>query len=230
MSIVLSPSNLQTFRQCPRKFYGQSVTRELVWRPSKQKTRGTQIHGLVERAMQLGWSDDISGQFDNQVDLWLVKDAVKYVEGMRKIGWDLRIEHEMCIDNKCQPCGWWDESAGLRAKADVVLVPEDVTDTLFIGDIKTGKKWDSDNFQLRVEALLGHIIYASREVAYYYWYVDSGEIEYGSIDFSKGLADVQDVMEVIKDCRQSIKNNYFPSVENKFCKWCDWHKTKECGL
>lgn len=230
MNVVLSSSNLQTFRQCPRKFYGQSITKQLVLKPSKQKTRGTQIHGLMERALQTGWTDEIGGQFDNQVDISIVKDTVKFVEGLRKIGWDLRIEHEMCVDRQCTPCGWWDEKAGLRAKADVVLVPENTDDTLFIGDIKTGKKWDEDSFQLRVEALLGHIIYESKEVAYYYWYIDSGDIVHASIDFSRGLADVRDVLDVIKDCRQSIKNNYFPPVENRFCKWCDWYKKKECGL
>ncbi|MBD5585281.1 MAG: PD-(D/E)XK nuclease family protein [Clostridia bacterium] len=230
MSVVLSPSNLQTFRQCPRQFYGKTVTRQIVWKPTKQKTRGTQMHTLMERAMRMGWSDDISGQFDNQVDIMMAKDTVDFVVGMRKTGWDLRIEHEMCVDGKCNPCGWWDEAAALRAKADVVLVPEDAYDCLFIGDIKTGKKYDNDHFQLRVEALLGHIIYGVKEVAYYYWYIDSGDIDYASIDFSRGLADVQDVLDTIRDCRQSIKNNYFPPTNNVFCKWCEWYKKKECGL
>lgn len=230
MNIVLSPSNLQTFRQCPRRFYGQSVTKQLVWKASKQKTRGTQMHSVLEQAMQTGWTEETTNSLDSQVNAWAAKDTVDFVTGYRKGGYDLRIEHELCVDKQCRPCGWWDENAGIRAKADVVLVPQLETDSLIIGDIKTGKKWDSDSFQLRVEALLAHIIYSHSTIAYYYWYIDAGDIEYGEIDFSRGVADVQDVLETIRDCRQSIKNNYYPPNRNVFCRFCDWHKTKECGL
>lgn len=229
MNVVLSPSNLQTFRQCPRRFYGQSITKELVWRPSKQKTRGTQMHSVIEQAMQTGWTEDTASSLDSQVNAWAAKDTVDFVTGYRKDGYDLRIEHELCVDMQCRPCGWWDEKAGLRAKADVVLVPRSGTDSLIIGDIKTGKNY-KDTFQCRLECLLGHIIYEIPICVYYYWYIDTGDIEYGEINFSRGLADVQDVLDTIKDCRQSIKNNYYPAVRNKFCGFCDWHKTKECGL
>ena len=41
---VFSPSNMSTYRTCPRRFEGQSITKEIVWKASAQKSRGTLVH------------------------------------------------------------------------------------------------------------------------------------------------------------------------------------------
>ena len=55
MNFVFSPSNIMTYRTCPRRFMGQSISKEIKWKFSTQKSRGTLVHSSIEKAMQDGW-------------------------------------------------------------------------------------------------------------------------------------------------------------------------------
>ena len=61
-------------------------------------------------------------------------------------------------------------------------------------------------------------------------HVDTGEIHGGVIDFSSGLGDVTDIVDLMAEMQQSIKASYFPPKRNRFCKWCDFFKTSKCTL
>ena len=54
MGFVFSPSNLLSFRACPRRFQAQSITKEIKWKASTQKSRGTMVHGDIEKAFRKG--------------------------------------------------------------------------------------------------------------------------------------------------------------------------------
>ena len=51
---VFSPSNMSTYRTCPRKFQAQTITKELPWQATAQKSRGTLVHNVVEMALRSG--------------------------------------------------------------------------------------------------------------------------------------------------------------------------------
>ena len=51
---VFSPSNMSTYRTCPRKFQAQTITKELPWQATAQKSRGTLVHKVVEMALRSG--------------------------------------------------------------------------------------------------------------------------------------------------------------------------------
>lgn len=225
-SIVMSPSNLATFRQCPLRFYGSSISKELPWKGTPQKSRGTVMHTAMERAMRAGWKDDLP--FDSQVDAGYVKRTVDEILDRRAHGYDLKIEHEMSMSKAGKAVDWWSVDAWLRAKADVLLLHPDPEKPVIIGDIKTGRVWDTDFFQLRVEALLAHILYQRTGVLLAYWYIDQGETETESIDFSLGLADVQDILDLMQEMKLSIRDNYYPAKPNKFCRFCGFDKTGKC--
>lgn len=227
MSFVMSPSNMQTYRQCPRQFYGRNIARTIPWTPSKQRLRGTEIHTEMEKMLRKGWRDDNS--FDSAVDISYTSAVVQSVRQMMADGYVLHLEHELTIRKDGAPVDWWNDRAFLRAKADVVLLHPDPTMPVLIGDIKTGRNY-GDDFQCRVECLLAHIIYRRPVVTYEYWYLDQGETEEGLIDFRNGLAPVQDIFDTMAEMRQAIKDSYFPARENKFCRWCLWYKKEECGL
>lgn len=224
--LVFSPSNLQTYRQCPLKFYGQSISRELKWKPSPQKTRGTLMHEEMERLLRQGWQDN--NTFDSQIDTGYAASIVNRVRKMMADGYALFVEREMCVTKQGAVVDWWNDKAFLRAKADVVLVHPDPEKPILVGDIKTGRNW-GDDFQCRVECLLAHIMYKKPMTVFEYWYIDQGETEEGVIDFRNGLAPVQDVFDLMADARQAIKNSYFPPVANFFCRWCQWHQTDKCN-
>ena len=225
--IVLSPSNMDTFARCPLRFFGSSVSREIVWKASKAKSRGTLIHSQLEKCLRLGWQPQLS--WDGQIDLSFARQMVEDTRNLLG-AYDLFIEHELAIDKMSRPCGWWDENALLRAKADAILIPKDPADPIRLIDIKTGRKWDDEDFQMRVEVLLAHLIWDNPRVLYSYWYVDEGMESDGFIDFNNGLGPVADIMELMRDMLLSIKNSDYPARKNKFCKWCDWYQTPKCTL
>ena len=227
MALVLSPSNMNTYRDCPLRFYGQSLAKDIPYRASTSKARGMTVHSDIEKCMRLGWQDDIS--WDSTINLTYARSKVQEAYAMRATH-DLFVEHELAINKAGNKCGWWDEDGLLRAKADAIMLPRAncPQPVARLIDIKTGKKWDDDDFQLRVEALLAHIIYQVPIVHYEYWYVDTGQTVWGDINFAEGLTPVQDIYDLMHDMLQSIKMQYFPRQPNKFCKWCAYYKTEKC--
>lgn len=228
MAIVFSPSNLGTFKQCPRKFYGSVVTKEIKWKASQQKSRGSVMHAAMEKALRLGWQD--RNPFDEKVDTAYARQVVEEVRQDIANGYKLHIEHELAMTKKGTACGWWDDDCFLRAKADVLLLHPQEELPVIIGDIKTGRIYDSDHMQLRIECLLAHILYQRPVVTYAYWYIDEGATEEGTIDFRNGLSPVQDIYDLLKEVQQAERDNYFPPQRMQFCKWCDWYKTEKCGF
>lgn len=216
---------MDSFAKCPLRFYGSSVIKDIPWRASKAKARGTTIHSNVEKCLRLGWQPNIS--WDSHIDLDYVRRRVDEVQTLRATH-ELHIEKEMAIDKQGRSCGWWDDNGLLRAKADAMLIPKNPNDVLYVLDIKTGKRWDDEDFQLRVECLLAHLIWQVPQVQYEYWYVDEGETHDGVIDFRNGLGPVQDVYDLMRDMLLALKNNNFPAKRNKFCKWCDYYGTPKC--
>lgn len=228
MALVLSPSNMSTYRDCPLRFAGSSIYKDIPYRASASKARGMTVHSDIEKCMRLGWQDNIS--WDSTINTTYARKMVQEVQDRKRATHDLFIEHELAINKAGNKCGWWDEDGLLRAKADAIMLPRPncPQPVAWLIDIKTGKKWDDDDFQLRVEALLAHIIYQVPIVHYEYWYVDTGQTVWGDINFAEGLTPVQDIYDLMHDMLQSIKMQYFPRQPNKFCKWCAYYKTEKC--
>lgn len=229
MAFVFSPSNIMVYKQCPHKFWGQSIAKLIKWKPSKQKSRGMILHEQIQDALRHPEKFD-KVQQDTQLDAQYVHDRITSVQDLRRTGYKLHIEHEMCMNKAGAKVGWWDDKAFLRAKADAFLLHPDPCMYVEIIDIKTGRQWDDTADQLRLEALLAHIIYQRPLVRYSYWYIDQGETEEGVIDFRNGLAPVQDLYTTMQEMWTAIKNNNFPCQRNNLCKWCDFYQTKDCGL
>lgn len=227
MPFCFSPSNIMNFIQCPRKFAGTSIWKTIKYKPTKQKSRGMMLHEQIQDAMREMDKFDVIRK-DTTLDAQYTYGAVQGVHDLRRMGYQLLIEHELCMTKQGQMVGWWDDKAFMRAKADAFLLHHDPNMYVQIIDIKTGKNHDKQNIQLRIEALMAHIIYQRQLVQYQYWYIDQGETEYGMIDFSKGLAPVMDLYDTMQEMQQSIKNNDFPATKNSLCRWCDFYRTENC--
>lgn len=227
MAFVFSPSNMDTYRKCPLRFQGQSITKEIKWTSNKSKSRGTMVHNALELAITEGVDKmpAVEG-----IDTGFVMQKLVEVDQAKQAGVSVLVEHELVVSETFQRTGWWDDDALLRAKADAILMPGDQSVAPLVVDFKTGRRWDMDAFQLRVEALLVHLLYDRPVVGYSYWYVDTGETHGGVIDFSSGLGDVTDIVDLMAEMQQAIKAAYFPPKRNRFCKWCDFFKTSKCTL
>lgn len=231
MAFAFSPSNMMTFKACPRKFWGQSISKLIKWTPSKQKSRGTFLHEAIQDSLR-DFSKLAEVRKDTQIDMGFTEQCVSYVHRQLMGDYTLCIEHEMAMTKDGKKTGWFDDNCFLRAKADAILLPPlDKYPTLpvVVIDIKTGKNY-GDTLQLRTEALLAHILYGRSHVRWEYWYVDQGESVTQLIDFGFGLTLVQDVYDTIKEMSLAMRNNDFPCTPNRFCRWCDFNKTDNCDV
>lgn len=228
MNFCYSPSNMMTFRQCPLKFYGQSISKEIKWQASGQKSRGTVIHTQIEKCMRLGMQENII--WDDKIDVGYVRSTVEKVRHAIAQGYKLTTEAELVTTREGKVASWWDDNAFLRAKADVLLVHSDPLMPVIIGDIKTGRIYDTEDFQLLTESFIAHLVTQRPLVSYVYWYVDQGEDVDGTINFNHGLQPVQIVLDTLNDMQKAIRNNDFPATRNGLCRWCQWYKKPECTL
>lgn len=226
MAFVFSPSSLMTYGDCPRKFQAQSITKELKWKPRKEKSRGSTVHECLRKALRFGLQ--AVSAWPSGMDPYYTHDKITAIRSGMTQGYHIETEKELVVNHDLKPTGWWDDDAMLRAKADLVVFPPSGLVPLVV-DYKTGKKWDDEDFQLRVEALLVHLVYGYPVVTYEYWYVDAGDTVDATIDFRNGYAPVEDIMKRMKDMNQAMKDNNFPPKRNKFCKWCDLYETPRCG-
>lgn len=227
---VFSPSNISVYLQCPRKFQAQSITKELKWTPSAQKTRGTMIHEHLETV--------IGGMSDRGFtpDALKTREALALIPDLRTTyvyerldsvkGLPALIEHELAVNQSWHKTGWWDDDAYLRAKADCIVDAEGRLPRVI--DFKTGKVYDKAGMQLRIEAFLVHLIYGASKVAWEYWYVDQGQTVGEVIDFSMGYTGMHDVIEAMRSMHESINADSYPVKKNRFCRWCGLYGT--CGV
>lgn len=221
--ITFSPSNLSQYRLCPYKFWAQK-TGLIKWKDSPQKARGTAVHASLEQAVKGGI--ETVKDWPSGLDVAYVQDTVRTVRGLAETT-TIYTEHEMAIDHSFKKSGWWDEETLLRAKADLLcVVPEQFA---LIGDWKTGKIYPDMDFQLRVESILVHALYKVKAISWMLFYVDQGQTKKGVVDFSNGLSEVQDILNLMKECRKaSSQGGYFPQKKNQFCRWCEYYHTEHC--
>lgn len=224
--IVFSPSQLAQYRDCPRRWWGFRA-RLLQWKDSPQKARGTAVHESLATALMEGpekvasWPEHMNVPYSQHV--------VQQVRGLAASGMALHTEMEMCINEAFEMADWWDDDALLRAKADIVCKPEENGRAVFIGDWKTGRVYPGADFQLRVEALLAHVLYGAPQVHWALFYVDQGETKKGLVDFTKGIDAVQDVLELMRSMNTiAEQGGPYEAKQNKFCRWCDWYHTEHC--
>lgn len=221
---VASPSNLSQYAACPKKFEGQRSKR-IKWKESPSKVRGIEVHAALEQAMKNGigtvpaWPDGMNEAYTLTI--------LQKLRGIAEAGATLHTEHEMAIDEGFKPSGWWDDGTMLRAKADLLLVVPGRS--ALIGDWKTGRMYADSDMQLRTEALLVHVLYAVPTINWSLFYVDQGQSKSGVVDFTQGLGQVKDILELMKSARTAVDNGGpFPAKKNKFCRWCDWYHTNNC--
>ena len=220
--VVHSPSNLAQYVSCPRKYWGQRA-KLIQWKETPQKLRGTAVHAALEQAVKDGpqavkaWPDGIAHIYTQSVISDLRKQALTA---------QLFTEHEMCVNDKYVSTGWWDDDAMLRAKADLILL---WPDHAFIGDWKTGKIYPDSDLQLRVEALLVHVLYKVPVVNWSLFYVDYSQTKSGVVDFTKGVQQVEDIVLLMQKIKTLVETGgAFLPKKNKFCKWCDLYHGMYC--
>lgn len=249
---VISPSNLEMFRDCPKKFEARYITKKVKFQQSQAAARGDRLHHLLESTLKNGaanagyttkaWNKTTkqydytthAGWQENELPILAVaKPTIDRLYKLRDKGWELHTELEAATNGLGEACGWWDDNCYLRSKSDVVVVSPDRSHGLII-DWKTGKTLGKDS-QFECNALTLAPVFGKIPFQGWFFYLDQkGKTQRwrGQVDIhSPKVLAAQDrarskMAETLtlmnKLVLAHVSNTFVPTPSFKVCKWCDY--------
>lgn len=224
--IALSWSRLNTYKQCPRKFHLQFISKSFKEEEkSIHLIKGEQLHKQLEDyvtakngagTMPLGFSPE-------------VRETLPYVDKLYKMYDAVYPEAQVATTQNWKPAEWFGKDAAWRAIWDVIGLSQAAC---YIGDYKSGKiyPYGEGYGQLHLSACIALNRFQDvPEVHAAYIYIEHKKItpikvvrEPGQVD-AEGkpiphLAQVQEHFDQQFEEVQMEKN--WDPVPNEFCKWC----------
>jgi len=207
-TLSYSYSSLKLYDNCPKRFYHQRVTKEVVDTGGEASKHGERIHKFLE--------DRLKKESD------LPEEVAKY-EAMcatieRHIGdGQIMLEQELTLTNKLKPTSWFAEDAWLRSKLDVLIIKSDAAVVI---DWKTGKR-RPDYFQLELFAAQVFLRYPeiNKVTSGFVWLPDSrmDSKVYNRSDLVKLL---EVLLTKVRRVEQSLKADVWPAKPSGLCKYC----------
>ena len=134
--MIHSYSSLKMYLTCPYKYYRTYITKDVPRPSGPALARGTKVHDELEQAVK---------QKKTPHNIWMPDGLLEWV--WSKGG---RAEVPLAINNKLEWVDFWDSSAVLRGKLDVVVLDNK---RVFAIDWKTGQH-RVDTLQARVYRFL----------------------------------------------------------------------------
>jgi CRISPR/Cas system-associated exonuclease Cas4 (RecB family) len=209
---IHSVTALQTFEQCPRKYYAMYVSRV----PSKQSDEmawGNTVHKALENRLKRG----MNLPPEMAAFAWAVEPFVK----LKAQGFVVHAEQNMAITKKLEAVDYWakDGTVWLRGKTDA---DAQIGDAMLITDYKTGKVKE-DKTQLRMMAML---VFARNEA------INTVKAMFAFLKFSKTSTPVtytrdKDYNEILHDIwpridaiEHEFRINKFHPNPGPLCGWC----------
>lgn len=239
--IVLSPTNINKFKKCPRRFYAEYVTKEIKWQSNAAMERGTRLHSLMEAGVKEGW--------DVVAPVWPV-DEVKakpnalaflaMIDRLKADGWILHAEDACATDGLGNPTDWWGKTGPtwMRSKIDVWAEHPD-KDFITVIDWKSGKPWE-DEVQLHVNAMCLKPKTQKDKYLIMFAYLDPNKdgikikdswvvvdlTQPAKFDRMANLhSPLIDTMTIIDRMKDAYATDKFPAKSNIFCGNCEIQQT-----
>ena len=139
--IAWSYSSLNTFKQCPKKYFHTKVAKDVKEKQSEAIIYGNQLHEIAEKYVR-----------DNEP----IPDAFMFIKEpidkiLNKFKGDVFCEHRLGLTVNLAPCGFFDKDVWYRGVIDLLIVDGD---RAVIVDYKTGKNPAyADTKQLEIMSL-----------------------------------------------------------------------------
>jgi RecB family exonuclease len=205
----MSFSKLNTFENCPKRFYYSYIdTEALPQVETEQMKRGTRVHTSLEMYGRTGDTAHLTAEsrkYREIVDKILSADGDKYYE------------HNMAITKSKSPCSWDAESLWLRGIADLLVVN---ADKAFCFDYKTGKPKD-DHTQLIIFSLLTFAHFPEVEtVSTGYLWLSHDSLSAASYHRSESEYLWDSIEPRLNKVFDALNNNNFPTRPTRLCGWC----------
>ncbi|MHA1868719.1 MAG: PD-(D/E)XK nuclease family protein [Candidatus Heimdallarchaeaceae archaeon] len=222
----LSKSQVQTFLQCPYKWYLIYILKKEM-KPSPAMERGRKIHEEIENFyenIQFTYVNEKPPQINPKVDMSNIQNFLDFEKKRIKScvdkngKFDLKyfkpLYQELKIKNK---------ELMLRGIIDAVYInPKD--DKLIVIDWKTGKYRPENISQYRFElALYKELLEKEKKVEVGYWgiyFVDADKLFFEKVKERS----ITNMYKVVEKVRKGIERGDYPCKIGFMCKWCEFKK------
>lgn len=250
--LPFSPSSLNLYKQCPRKYQARYITKEFKPDGNKEPlVYGNLIHAGLENRLKHG--TDLMGYYMQKAPgLGLthceskfknvVANTSKFIDNIDRMmsqGWQVYIEMEAATDGQGNKVGWWDKNCFMRAKVDVFMISPDRSDCIVV-DWKTGKGSSINPYQLDFIGLTLVPEFGIREYSALDFLVDSGETKPFKINVDVALpkhaaikeclnSKMLPTIQAIKDLQEAHVLDKWPATRNRYCNWCELTSCQHYG-
>lgn len=204
--LVFTYTNLNTYDKiCPHQMYRRYIVKDIPYVETEPMRLGTRVHDAFELR--------IAGNKPLPVEFQQWEGFAKPFEGR-----EAKCEMKLAITAKGQTCGYFDATAWLRVRVDIVLMKENI---VFIADLKTGNSKYEDPYEIALGALLLKAKYPALTVAKgnYLWLKENrvGQIHDLS-DFRATWVKTQSIVQKVETDRA---NSDFEKRRSGLCGFCD---------
>lgn len=213
-----SYSRLALFELCPAQFKYKNIDK-LPDPPGPAMDRGNKVHKeLADYLLRSGApKPDVLKAGQKGAALAKQADELRAMDPSRRI-----VEQQWGFTAKFKPCAWFGKDTWWRVVLDVGAVYPD--DTADVRDWKTGKKYDTNDDQMRQFALAVFKRFPSvKAVTTGLWYVDTGDEELAEFTKSDEPAIESDVKTRVH--RMLTAETFSPRPNDK-CRFCNFSKSK----
>jgi hypothetical protein len=197
-------SQLDTFENCPRKFYHIKVKRDVVEPPTVHTEWGKMVHTAFED---------------------FIKDGVMLPEGMtqwQKLAYTLAklpgtklCEQEYALDRNFQPTQWGD--AWTRGIADLVVIHGDKA---VVADYKTGKRKPTEQLDLYANYIFAHHPEINKVTTGFIWLKEK-KIDWQPRERSEVPIIWQGFVPRVAKLESAYERDSWPAKTSGLCKaWC----------
>jgi hypothetical protein len=204
-------SQLDSFENCPKKFYHLKVARDVVEPPTVHTEWGTRVHTALED---------------------YVKDGTPLPEGMTQ--WDgiasklkalpgeKHTEIQFAIDANFQPCDW--KGSWSRGIADLLVIYKDKA---LVADYKTGKRKPTEQLDLYANYVFHHYPQVNVVTTGFIWLKEK------KVDWNSGRPGKQPIYRAevpfvwaeflprVRKLESAYERDKWPAKTSGLCKaWC----------
>lgn len=197
-------SQLDTFENCPRKFYHLKVKRDVIEPPTIHTEWGTRVHTAFED---------------------FIKDGVMLPEGMtqwQKLAFKLAAlpgqklcEKEYALDRNFQPTEW--KGSWTRGIADLVVIHGDKA---VVADYKTGKRKPTEQLDLYANYVFAHHPEVQKVTTGFIWLKEK-KIDWKPVERKEVPIIWQGLVPRVAKLESAYERDKWPAKTSGLCKaWC----------
>jgi hypothetical protein len=201
-----SYSSLTSFETCPRKHYGERLSKEFARPYNKAADQGDIWHKEAEAFAKEGTPIPDTNPYREHM--------MAVIEELRGKG-DFFAELELAVRGDLSPCGWWDKDCYTRDKLDLACIGEDEA---YIIDWKTGRR-DPFSTQLKKNALMLFLHYPDiQKVHYRYEWLKEPPPTKGTVHREFFDVDWAKFEKRVVPYRKAFDTNNWPAKKSGLCK------------